>query len=199
MVDGVSSNPYINNNNYGNNNVNQTNNTNNTNQNPYGGDNFNYNNPVSTQSVISSYPISQIITESPSLASKFGKLFMSNSETFLKVGSNWLGKSILNLLAGNIPLVTSASVSTQISNNINTWLGRSDLVRAGMTPIHASIMQQIGIKNISDLAVIKNPGDQAVVSQMFNATAASNGLPIMIDPMTVSSWSNTASQLPKYL
>lgn len=197
MLDGVSSNPYINNT-YNGTNVNQTNTVNTTTGNTYGGDNFTYNNSLS-QSIISSYPISQIITESPSLASRFGTFFMSSSETFLKVGSNWLGKSILNLLAGNIPLFTSTAVSTQISNNINTWLGRSDLVRTGMTPTHASIMQQIGIKNINDLAVITNPADQTVVAQMFNATATSTGVPLFVDPMTIASWVNTATQLPKYL
>jgi hypothetical protein len=197
MLNSISSTSYTSNN-YSVTNSGQTNNVLNTTSNPYGGDNFTYNNSL-TQSIISSYPISQIITESPSLANRFSKFFMSNSETFLKVGSNWLGKSILNLLAGNIPLITSKSVSTQISNNINIWLGRSDLVRVGMTPTHASIMQQIGIKNINDLSVITNPSDQTVVAQMFNSTATSIGIPLFVDAMTISSWVNTAKQLPKYL
>jgi hypothetical protein len=144
------------------------------------------------------YPISQIIPEDPAAASKFSKWFIGSSNTMLKLGSNWLGKFFVNLVAGNIPIFTSTSVSTQISNNVNLWVGRSDLVRANVTPYQAMLLQDVAIKNINDLSVVTNPNDQAVLAQMVNAASVTRGQPIFVDQPTVASWVATAQTLPKY-
>ena len=159
-------------------------------------------NPTTNYSALSSggvsFPISQIISEDPALASKFSKFFLGTSDRLLRVGTNWLGRFLVNIVAGNIPLFTSSTVSTQISNNVNLWIGRSDLVRAVGNPYNAILLQDVGIKNVNDLAVISNPSDQAVISQMMTAASANRGQPVFIDPMTVSGWVATAQQLPKY-
>lgn len=146
-----------------------------------------------------SYPVSQIIAESPSIASKFSTFFISSSSSLLRVGSNSVGRFFLNLMAGNVPFLTSKTVSTQISNSINVWVGRSDLVRTGMNPIEASLVQDAGVKNVTDLSMIGNPSDQAVLAQMINAAGAAKGIPVAITPMQVSGWVAAAQQLPKYL
>lgn len=169
-----------------------------TNTNTYGNDG--YNSSMSTLgSGTNSYPVSQIISESPSIASTFGKFFIGSSSSLLRVGSNSVGRFFLNLMAGNIPFVTSKTVSTQISNSINVWVGRSDLVRTGMNPIEASLFQDAGIKNVTDLALIGNPSDQAVLAQMVNAAGASRGIPVAISSSQVANWVAASQQLPKYL
>lgn len=166
----------------------------------YGNDGFapttNYSMAAST---ILSYPISQIIMEDASLAGRYDTWFMGTSDKFLRVGSNWLGKAFLNLLAGNIPLLTSSEKSTQISNNINLWLGRSDLVRTGATPFQSMLLQDTGIKNINDLAIVTNPADQTVLAQMMMAAAVNRGQTVYVDQPTINSWVIAAQQLPKYL
>lgn len=165
----------------------------------YGTDSFNTSNNYSTLASPSSMSISQLIAEDPSMANRFSTFFMGTSDRFLKVGSSWLGKSVLNLLAGNIPILTSKTASTQISNNINAWLGRADLVRVGTTAYEASVLQDVGIKNINDLAAVTNPSDQAVVAQMMMAASASRGQPLMVQPSNVSTWVARAQSLPRYL
>jgi hypothetical protein len=145
-----------------------------------------------------SFPISQIISEDPALASKFSKFFLSDSDRLLRVGTNWFGRFLVNMVAGNIPIFTSKTVSTQISNNVNLWIGRSDLVRAVGNPYYASLLQDVGIKNVNDLAIISNPSDQAVISQMMSAVSAQKGAPVYIAPATVAGWNATAQALPKY-
>ena len=147
----------------------------------------------------SSMSISQLISEDPAMANRFSTFFMGTSDRFLKVGSSWLGRSVLNLLAGNIPILTSSTASTQISNNINAWLGRADIVRAGTTAYEASVLQDVGIKNVNDLAAVTNPSDQAVVAQMMMAASASRGQPLMVQPANVATWVARAQSLPKYL
>lgn len=195
-VNNTSPTPYVNNT-YGTQNT--TNNTQGyTNTNIYGNDG--YTNSVSALgSGTNSYPVSQIIMESPSIASKFSKFFIGSSSSLLKVGSNSVGRFFLNLMAGNVPFITSKTVSTQISNNINVWVGRSDLVRTGMNPIEASLFQDAGIKNVTDLSLIANPSDQGVLAQMVNAAGAAKGIPVAITPTQVANWVAASQQLPKYL
>jgi hypothetical protein len=158
--------------------------------------------PTSGYSTLSSggmsFPIGQIISEDPAMASKFNKFFLGTSDRLLRVGSNWFGRFLVNLVAGNVPLFTSATTSTQISNNVNLWIGRSDLVRAVPNPYNAMLLQDVGVKNVNDLATITNINDQAVVCQRMMAASAARGLPAMIDPMMVSGWVAAAQQLPKY-
>lgn len=155
-------------------------------------------NPTPLSSGGISFPISQIMTEDPALASRFGKFFLGTSDRLLRVGTNWFGRFLVNMVAGNFPLFTSKTVSTQISNNVNLWIGRSDLVRAVGNPYSATLLQDVGIKNVNDLAVITNPSDQAVISQMMTAASAQRGQPVFINQMMVSGWVATAQQLPKY-
>mgnify|MGYP001559143999 CR=1 FL=1 len=147
---------------------------------------------------VPSYPISQMIPEDPAAANKFSKWFIGSSNTMLKLGSNWLGKFFVNLVAGNVPIFTSTSVSTQISNNVNLWIGRSDLVRANMTPYQAMLLQDVAIKNLTDLSVVTNPNDQAVLAQMVTAASVTRQQPIFVDAPTVASWVAAAQALPKY-
>lgn len=159
-----------------------------------------YTSSVTTQTTGgTSYPVSQLILEDPTMASKFSRFFISSSSSLLRVGSNWLGKFMLNMMAGNIPLITSSSVSTQISNSVTLYVGRADLVRTGMNPIQAMAMQDAGIKNVTDLARITNPADQAVLAQMANAAGASRGFNPGITQMNVASWVSTSQGLTKYL
>ena len=118
---------------------------------------------ASLASTPNSYPLSQIMFEQPSLSSRMGTFFMGSSDSFLKVGTTWIGRQFINLLSGNIPILTSKSAATQISNNINLWLGRSDLVRVGANPFEASLLQEVGVKNVNDLAILTNP----VIKQLF--------------------------------
>jgi hypothetical protein len=165
----------------------------------YGTDSFSSSNNYATLSTPSSMPISQLIAEDPAMANRFSTFFMGTSDRFLKVGSSWLGRSVLNLLAGNFPLLTSSTASTQISNNINAWLGRADIVRAGTTAYEASVLQDVGIKNINDLAAVTNPSDQAVVAQMMVAASTARGQTLLVQPGNVANWVAKAQSLPKYL
>lgn len=195
-INGTGFNPYV----YNAGSPNQTGSTGtNYNSNAYGSDGFSSSGSYSALSSGGmSYPISQIMAEDPSLAGRFGKWFMGTSDRFLKVGTNWLGRMFVNLVAGNIPLFTSRAESASISNNVNLWLGRSDLVRTGMTPYQATLLQDAGIQNVNDLSIVTNPGDQVVVAQMMTAASANRGYPIMVDQMMVSGWVSQAQQLDKY-
>lgn len=185
-VNNTSQTPYVNNT-YGTQNVGGVPPTGSQSTNPYNTDG--YSNSVSTLgSGTNSFPVSQIISESPSIAGTFSKFFISSSSSLLRVGSNSVGRFFLNMMAGNIPFITSKTVSTQISNSINVWVGRSDLVRTGMNPIQASLFQDAGIKNVTDLSMIGNPADQGVLAQMVNAAGAAKGIPVNVSPSQVSSW-----------
>lgn len=156
--------------------------------------------PTSTYgsaSAPTSYPMSQLMYEQPTLAGNFSRFFIDSSDKFLKMGSNWLGKSVLNLMAGNIPFLTSKATSTQISNNINSWLGRADIIRAGVNPYQAILLQDVGVRNMTDLANIRNPQDQMTLSQMINGASATRGQPIFVSPANVTAWVTNAQQLPK--
>lgn len=196
-INNTSSTSYVNNT-YGTQNTGAVSNTGGNTTNPYSTDG--YSNSVSTLgSGSNSFPVSQIIAESPSIASKFSRFFISSSSSLLRVGSNSVGRFFLNMMAGNIPFITSKTVSTQISNSINVWVGRSDLVRTGMNPMQATLFQDAGIKNVTDLSLIGNPADQGVLAQMVNAAGAARGIPANVTPSQVSSWVAASQQLPKYL
>jgi len=195
MINGISPTPYI----YGSSGSTPTASVPGTTFNAYRTDSFSPSANLSATTSTISYSISQIMMEDVSLSSRFNSWFIGTSDRFLRVGSNWLGKAFLNLVAGNIPLLTSSEKSTQISNNISLWLGRSDLVRTGATPFQAMLLQDTGIKNINDLAIISNPADQAVLSQMVSAAAAARGQSVFVDPAMIGNWVSTAQQLPKYL
>lgn len=199
-VNNSSSTPYVNNS-YGTQNTSQTTPTAGTN-NPAGYKTDGYTSSTSYSTLGSgtnSFPVSQIISENPTIASKFSKFFIGNSGSLLRVGSTSVGRFFLNMMAGNVPFLTSKTVSTQISNSINVWVGRSDLVRTGMNPIEATLLQEAGIKNVTDLSMISNPSDQSVLAQMVNAAGAAKGIPVMITQPQVAGWVSAAQQLPKYL
>ena len=145
-----------------------------------------------------SYPVSQLIAEDTATAGKFTKFFMGNSSSLLRVGSNWLGKVVLNAIAGDIPFITSSANAARISNNVTLWVGRADLVRTGMNPIQAMVLQDAGIKNATDLSRITNLSDQAVLAQLANAAGANRGMNVGITPNNVSTWVASSQQLSKY-
>jgi len=147
----------------------------------------------------SSYPVGQLMFEDPSLASRFSKFFLGSSNTILKLGSNWLGRAFINLVAGNVPIFTSSQASLQISNNVSTWIARSDLVRTGATPYQSALLQDVGIRNVSDLATVQNPTDQSILASRISTASIARGQPIVVDQSIVSSWVSSAIQLPKYL
>lgn len=161
-------------------------------------DNFTTTNTYATAPTPQSYPLSQLMYESPSTASRLSSFFMDSSDKFLRVGSNWLGKTFINMLSGNIPLFTSSAASTQISNNVNTWLGRADLIRGGANPYQALLLQDVGIKNLTDLSALRNPQDQATVAQLMTNASINRGQPVTILPANVTSWVATAQGLSKY-
>lgn len=197
-VNGSSPTPYINNTSSGQS-VNQTNQVNNSTS-GYRTDNYSATNSYSTLgSGTNSYPVSQIISENPTIAGKFNKFFIGSSSSLLKVGSSSVGRFFLNMMAGNVPFFTNKTVSTQISNSISVWVGRADLVRTGMNPTEATLLQEAGIKNVTDLALIGNPSDQSVLAQMATAAGAAKGIPLQINQTQVSNWVTAAQQLPKYL
>lgn len=198
-VNNSSPTPYINNS-TGGQPVSQSAPVNNSPNSGYRTDNYSATNPYSTlSSGGTSYPVSQIISENPTIAGKFSKFFVGSSSSLLRVGSSSVGRFFLNMMAGNVPFFTNKTVSTQISNSINVWVGRSDLVRTGMNPIEATLFQEAGIKNVTDLSMIGNPADQGVLAQMVTAAGAAKGIPVQITQSQVASWVAAAQQLPKYL
>lgn len=166
--------------------------------NNYPKDSFTTSGTYSATPTAQSYPISQLMYESPSTASRLSSFFMDSSDKFLRVGSNWLGRTFINMLSGNIPFITSSAVSTQVSNNINTWLGRADLVRTGANPYQAMLLQDVGVKNLNDLSALRNAQDQATVAQLMTNASISRGQPVTISPSNVTAWVTLAQQLPKY-
>jgi len=171
-----------------------------TNSNPYTATDSlqttNYSTPSTTS--LTSYPVSQIMSEDPNLANRFSKFFLGSSNTLLKLGTNWLGKAFINLIAGNVPLFTSNQASLQISNNISTWVSRSDLVRTGATPYQAALLQDAGIRNVNDLATVTNMTDQAILASRMTTASIARGQAIAVSPANVSAWVNSSLQLPKY-
>ncbi len=199
-VNNSSPTPYINNS-YGTPPVNQTGQTSGNTGSPYNNtDSFSPNSAYSTLGTgTTSYPVSQIISENPTIAGKISRFFIGSSSSLLRVGSNSVGRFFLNMMAGNVPFLTNKTVSTQISNSINVWVGRADLVRTGMNPTEATLLQEAGIKNVTDLSMIGNPSDQGVLAQMATAAGAAKGMPVIITQQQVSSWVANSQQLPKYL
>lgn len=152
-----------------------------------------------TTSMAASGTISAIVSD-PSAASRFS-LFMINSPSrLLTVGAKFgvVGRTFLNLLAGNVPLFTSSAQAAEISNNVRTWISSADLVRTGANPTHARLLQDVGVWNVADLAVYVNPADQAVLASRLAGAAAARGVMDIPNQAMVASWVQAANQLPHY-
>ena len=167
--------------------------------NPYQGDAYSGGSYYAPASMAASGTITSIVSD-PKAASRFS-LFMINSPSrLLTVGAKFgvVGRAFLNMLAGNVPLFTSAAQSNEISNNVRTWISSADLVRTGANPTHAMLLQDVGIWNVQDLTVYVNPADQSVLAGRLAGAAAARGVMDVPNPQMVSSWVQTANQLPLY-
>lgn len=151
-------------------------------------------------SMAASGTISSIVTD-PKAASRFSLFMINSPQRLLSIGGGMgaIGRGFINLLAGNIPLFTSAAESYQISNNVRLWLSSADLVRTGAAPAQATLLQDIGIWKAQDLSIYVNPADQAVLAQRMAGAAAARGMVGMAPSAgQVAMWVQTAIQAPKY-
>lgn len=151
-------------------------------------------------SMAASGTISSIVTD-PKAASRFSLFMINSPQRLLSIGGGMgaIGRGFINLLAGNIPLFTSAADSYQISNNVRLWLSSADLVRTGAAPAQATLLQDIGIWKAQDLAIYVNPADQAVLAQRMAGAAAARGMVGMAPSAgQVGMWVQSAIQAPKY-
>lgn len=158
-----------------------------------------YNTSVVTGNPILDYPISAVV-DNPSVAKRLGWFLINSPSKLLSVGAGWggIGRFFVNLIAGNVPIITSSAKAQQISNDVSRWIGKSDLLRTGADPISATLLQDVGIMNVNDLAMITNPVDQNVLHQRITMAASSRGVTPPTFGMLVS-WINTAIQLPKMI
>lgn len=155
---------------------------------------------ASPVSMAASGSISAIVSD-PGAASRFSLFLINSPDRLLKVGGGLgvVGRSFLNLLAGNIPLFTSASERTQISNNVRLWMSGADLMRTGATANQSRLLQDIGIWKAQDLAIYVNPADQAVLAGRLAGAAAARGLMGEVpSPAMVGSWVQMAHQVSHY-
>lgn len=151
-------------------------------------------------SMAASGTISSIVTD-PKAASRFSLFMINSPQRLLSIGGGMgaIGRGFINLLAGNIPLFTSAAESYQISNNVRLWLSSADLVRTGAAPAQATLLQDIGIWKAQDLAIYVNPADQGVLAQRMAGAAAARGMMgVAPSAAQVGMWVQTAIQAPKY-
>lgn len=140
------------------------------------------------------YPIDAVI-EDPRMASRLRFFFIGNSRTLLKVGASPFGRSVLSFLGGAIPLFTPSAQIQMIRSNMDTWVYRADLLRAGMDPIQARMLQMAGVMSVPDLARYASPMDQAMLASKLLPIAASLG----VQPPSaalIATWVRTAQQLP---
>lgn len=140
------------------------------------------------------YPINMVI-EDQRTASRLRFFFIGNSRTLLKVGASPFGRSLLSFVAGAIPLFTPSAESQMIKANMSMWVYRADLLRAGMDPVQARMLQLAGVVGVPDLARYNNPMDQAMLASKMVPIAASLGVPPPTGVM-IATWVRTAQQLP---
>jgi len=150
-------------------------------------------------SLAASGGISAIVND-PKAASRFSLFMINSPERLLKVGAGMgvVGRSFLNLLAGNVPLFTASAQSAEISNNVRTWMSSADLVRTGPSPTHAMLLQDVGVWKAQDLALYVNPADQHVLASRLAGAAAARGVPNIPTAQMVGSWVQVAHQVTKY-
>jgi hypothetical protein len=141
-------------------------------------------------------PVAAIVDDA-AVASRYNFCFMKSSEALLKVGGDGgsFGRFFLNVLAGAVPLLTPASKRAEISAKVLSWVGRADLVRSGCSATDARLLQSAGIFNISDLARMASPMDQATLAGRLAMSAYQFGYPPPT-PAAVASWVATAQTLP---
>lgn len=150
-------------------------------------------------SMAASGSISSIVGDS-SAASRMSLFFINSPQRLLSVGAGMgsVGRTFINLLAGNVPLFTSSAKAQQISTNVRHWISSADLVRTGASAFHTALLQDVGIWNARDLAMLVNPMDQSVLAQRLQAAAAARGTADFPTPQMVGSWVGAATQLPFY-
>lgn len=143
--------------------------------------------------------LSSIITD-PSAASRLSMFMINTPSRLLTVGAGWgsVGRFIVNVLSGNVPLVTSAQKQQEISSNVSRWISSADLVRTGASAFHATLLQDVGIWNVKDLSMITNPSDQGVLAQRLQMAASARGSSDFPNAGMVGSWVQSSIMLPKY-
>lgn len=147
-----------------------------------------------------SYTALSSIINDPSAANRLGMFMINSPSRLLSVGAGWgsVGRFIVNVLSGNVPLVTSAQKQQEISSNVGRWISSADLIRTGASPFHATLLQDVGIWNVKDLAMIANPTDQGVLAQRLQMAASARGSGDFPNAMMVGSWVQSSIMLPKY-
>lgn len=153
-----------------------------------------------TASMAASGSISAIVSD-PKAASRFSLFLINTPQRLLSVGGGMgvVGRAFLNMLAGNVPLFTSAAERAQISNNVRLWLSSADLVRTGAAPAQATLLQDVGVWTAQDLAIYVNPADQNVLAQRLAGAAGARGWGgAAPSAQQVGMWVASAVQLPKY-
>lgn len=134
-------------------------------------------------------------------ASRLSAFLINTPERLLKVGAGLgvVGRFVVNVLSGSVPMFTSSAQQAQIKQNVFGWISSADLLRTGATPNQTRMLQDVGIWNVQNLTLYTNPADQAVLAQRLAGAAAARGL-MMEAPNQgmVSAWVNAAMGLPKY-
>lgn len=154
---------------------------------------------MANTSMAASGSISSIVSD-PKAASRFSLFMINTPDRLLTVGAGLgaVGRGFLNLLAGNVPFLTSSAQSTEISNNVRLWMSSADLMRTGANANHAVLLQDIGIWKAQDLAVYYNPADQAVLSQRMAGAAAARGITDVPTPAMIGGFVQAANQVNHY-
>lgn len=166
----------------------------------YGSDSYTPTSYTASAMGTTSYTALSSIINDPSAANRLGMFMINSPSRLLSVGAGWgsVGRFIVNVLSGNVPLVTSAQKQQEISSNVGRWISSADLIRTGATPFHATLLQDVGIWNVKDLAMIANPTDQGVLAQRLQMAASARGSGDFPNAMMVGSWVQSAVMLPKY-
>lgn len=141
-------------------------------------------------------PVSAFV-EDATIANRWSKFGISTNEKMLAIGGkSKLGRWCLKLLAGSVPFFTDSSKRQTIDQNVQRWLGQADLLRTGMQPVNAKIMQQVGVFSTRDLANYANAYDQSVLLGRYATASGGYGVP---SPQQLAQWVSIAQSSPPNL
>lgn len=131
------------------------------------------------------------------IANRWSKLGINTNERLLAIGaSSKLGRWCLKLLAGSVPLLTDSTKRQTIDTNVQAWLGQADLLRTGMQPVQAKVMQQVGVFSARDLANYANAYDQSVLLGRYATASGGYGVPTSLQ---LAQWVSIAQSSPSKL